>query len=64
MSEPVLELKLDPARVALGKMLKLVEDGILVRNIANDDDFQTYLMQSNRLVVVLNEAQKVLGIKI
>lgn len=47
----------DPIRASLAEMLKLVEDGILVRNTANDEDFQTYITQSNRLVVVLKNAQ-------
>jgi hypothetical protein len=45
-------------RVSLGEMLKLVEDGILVRNIEHDEDFGSYITQSNRLIVVLKNAQK------
>ena len=53
--------KLNPARAALGQMLKLVEDGILVRNIKDDGDVNKYLEQSVRLAMVLKQAQEALA---
>ena len=46
---------------ALGKILKLVEDGILVRNADGDEDFACYMKQSMRMVEVLKEAQESFG---
>lgn len=45
---------------ALGHMLKLVEDGVLVRNTKNDSDLNKYMTDSVRLVLVLKEAQEAL----
>ena len=47
-------------RIALATLIKLVEDGVLVRNIANDDDPIQYMRQSTTLVLALQQAQEVL----
>jgi hypothetical protein len=46
---------------ALRSLFALVEDGILVRNTSKDDDYGSFLTEANRLVVVLIEAKKALG---
>lgn len=43
--------------IALGQLLKLVEDGVLVRNTKDDGDFNSYLRQSVKLSTVLHDAQ-------
>ena len=55
--------EIDRARYALGEMLRLVEDGILVRSTKDDRDFMTFMQQSARLTRILREAQDVLAVK-
>ena len=47
-------------RIALAQLLRLVEDGVLVRNTARDHDFMVYIQQSTNLVLALKQAQEVL----
>ena len=47
-------------RIALASLLKLVEDGVLVRNTANDGDLMKYMRQSTDLTLALKQAQEVL----
>lgn len=54
-------LVLDPAKAALGQMLKLVEDGVLVRNTKEDDSMTAFVEQSHRLTNVLKQAQEALA---
>lgn len=49
------------AKAALGHMLKLVEDGVLVRNTADDGDMTKFVEQSARLARVLTQAQESLA---
>jgi hypothetical protein len=53
-------LFLNPAKAALGQMLKLVEDGVLVRNIKDDGSITAFVEQSTRLANVLKQAQEAL----
>jgi len=53
--------RLHPAKAALGHMLKLVEDGILVRNTKDDGSMTTFVEQSARLTRVLKQAQEALA---
>jgi hypothetical protein len=48
------------ARSALGQMLKLVEDGILVRNTKDDGKMTDFIEQSVRLTSALKAAQEAL----
>ena len=52
------------ANAIVGQFMKLVEDGVLVRNTAYDDDFMRYLRDSQRLVETLKAAQELLGSKV
>ena len=47
-------------RIALAQLLKLVEDGVLVRNTRDDGDFIKYMRQSTDLILALKQAQEVL----
>ena len=47
-------------RIALATLLKLVEDGVLVRNTANDGDPLKYMRQSTDLILALKQAQDVM----
>ena len=47
-------------RTSLGQMLKLIEDGILVRSTANDGNTLRYLKDSTRLIAVIKTAQEIL----
>lgn len=47
--------------MALGQMLKLVEDGVLVRNIQDDGNMTAFVEQSARLARVLKQAQEALA---
>lgn len=49
------------AKTALGHMLKLVEDGVLVRNVKDDGNMTAFVEQSVRLTRVLKEAQEALA---
>jgi hypothetical protein len=49
------------ARSSLGEMLKLVEDGVLVRNTKDDGNMTAFVEQSVRLARVLTQAQQALG---
>lgn len=46
---------------SLGEMLKLVEDGVLVRNTKDDGNFAQFAIDSFRLARVLKEAQQSLS---
>ena len=46
---------------SLGEMLKLVEDGVLVRNTKDDGNFAQFAIDSFRLARVLKEAQQTLS---
>jgi heme A synthase len=48
------------ARSSLGQMLKLIEDGILVRNTKDDGKMTDFVEQSIRLTTVLKAAQEAL----
>jgi hypothetical protein len=54
------EEQLHRTRAALGQLLRLVEDGVLVRNAEGDEDFAKYMRQSTTLVLALKQAQEVL----
>jgi len=43
---------------ALADIMKLVDEGIIVRNTSCDGDFQAYVMNANRLVVALSKGEK------
>jgi hypothetical protein len=49
-------------RIALAVLMKLVEDGVLVRNVSNDGDLMKYMRQSTDLILALKQAQEVLGL--
>jgi hypothetical protein len=49
------------SRFCLAAMLRLVEDGILVRNTRDDDDFMKFMRDSVRLTQVLKDAQEALA---
>jgi hypothetical protein len=49
------------ARSALGEMLKLVEDGVLVRTTKDDGSMGEFVGQSVRLTRVLKQAQEALA---
>ncbi|HEX3156822.1 MAG TPA: hypothetical protein VHV32_19490 [Candidatus Angelobacter sp.] len=53
--------QLNPAKAALGHMLKLVEDGVLVRNTKDDGNMTAFVEQSVRLTRVLKQAQEALA---
>jgi len=48
-------------RIALATIMRLVEDGTLVRNTAQDADPVSYMRQSTTLVLALQQAQEVLA---
>ena len=50
-------------RIALATIMRLVEDGVLVRNTKIDDDFTAYMRQSTTLVVALKMAQEILAVE-
>ena len=52
------------ANAIVGRFMKLIEDGILVRNTSHDDDFSRYLRDSTRLVQLLKDAEALLGSKV
>lgn len=56
------EERLHRTRVALGQLLRLVEEGVLVRNTDNDGDLMKYMRQSTTLVLALKQAQEVLEV--
>jgi hypothetical protein len=47
-------------KATLGHLMKLIEDGVLVRNVENDGDYIKYMRQSTELVLVLRQAAEVL----
>ncbi len=49
------------ARIALATIMRLVEDGILVRNTKQDADPVSYMRQSTDLILALQQAQEVLA---
>lgn len=51
---------LHETRIALAGILKLIEDGVLVRNTADDGDPAKYLNQAIHLARVLKNAQEIL----
>ncbi len=44
----------------LGEVMKLIDEGILVRNTKDDADFKKFLEQGIRIVRVLKSAQEAL----
>jgi uncharacterized radical SAM superfamily Fe-S cluster-containing enzyme len=48
-------------RITLASLMKLVKDGVLVRNTAHDGDPAAYMKMSIELVSVLKAAQEILG---
>ena len=52
--------KIRRLRISLAMLLKLIEDGVLVRNISDDGDPVQYMRQSTTLVLALQQAQEVL----
>lgn len=48
-------------RISLATLMKLVEDGVLVRNIKGDADPVIYMRQATTLVMALKQAQEVLA---
>lgn len=52
--------RLRRTRIALAQLLKLVEDGVLVRDTKDDGDFSKFLQRSLYLTRALKEAQEVL----
>jgi len=50
-------------RIALAQLMRLVEDGVLVRNINNDRDIKKYLYDSTILVMALKQAQDALELE-
>lgn len=53
--------KLRRLRQSLVVLMKLVEDGVLVRNTASDGCMADYIHQSAALVIALKQAQDVLN---
>ncbi len=48
-------------RIALATIMRLVENGVLVRNTAQDANPVFYMRQSTTLVLALQQAQEVLA---
>ena len=46
--------------ILLKEVMKLIDDGILVRNTENDGEYSVYLKQGLRLVGTLKSIQEVL----
>jgi hypothetical protein len=50
-------------RVALAQLMRLIEGGVLVRNISNDLDIVKYMRDSTALVLALKQAQDALELE-
>jgi len=44
-------------RAALDALMGLVDDGLLVRNITNDDHWPSYMAEATRIVSVLSQVK-------
>ncbi len=51
----------DTTRQALSNVMKLIEDGDLVRNIENDGDVMKFMKQGLRIALALKQAENALG---
>ncbi len=54
----------DATRQALSGVMKLIEDGDLVRNIENDGDVMTYMKQGLRIALALQLAEQALDMPV
>jgi hypothetical protein len=51
-------------RIALAQLMRLIEEGVLVRNISSDLDIVKYMRDSTTLVLALKQAQDALELEI
>ena len=54
--------KLRRTRIALFELLKMIEDGVLVRNTKDDADPVKYMRQSTDLILAINQAHEIMRI--
>jgi len=55
-----LEAKLNKQVAIIKEVMKLIDDGILIRNIDNDGDFMAFVKQGIQLTQILKSAQEIL----
>jgi hypothetical protein len=51
-------------RIALAQLMRLIEGGVLVRNVHNDGDIVQYMRDSTTLALALKQAQDALELEI